>query len=213
MSLSLNTIFPGIVAGDALRAGLLIKEGTEWKRASMSLFFDRGYGLFGIILILSLSLPISGSFLPSSLKQILFLIVYSSILGLLVLNLIGIKWFPRLKNPELLKPLFYPQNLIPITLGLTIQVFFVFQYHFLNKALSIGIPLNILFVVIPVVSFLSALPISISGLGVREGTLSYFLYHIGYPIEYGIALGILGYSLILISAFPGILIYLSQRWK
>jgi uncharacterized membrane protein YbhN (UPF0104 family) len=213
MSLSLNTVFPGIVAGDTLRAGLLIKEGLHWKKASMSLLFDRGYGLFGIIVILSFSLPLYGDFLPQSFKQTLFLIIYSAILGFFLINLLGKKFFPKIQNPEALKPLFFPQNLIPIVLGFVVQVFFVLQYVFLSKALFLSLPLRVLFVVIPIVSFLSALPLSISGLGVREGTLSYFLHLLGYPLEYGVALGLLGYSLILVSAIPGISLYLTKRWK
>ncbi len=213
LSLSLNTVFPGIVAGDTLRAGLLIKEGLHWKKASMSLLFDRGYGLFGIIIILCFSLPLYGNFLPHSFKKTLFLIIYSAVLGFFLINMLGKKFFPKIQNPEALKPLFFPQNLIPIALGFVIQAFFVFQYFFLSKALVLGLPLRVLFVVIPIVSFLSALPLSISGLGVREGTLSYFLHLLGYPLEYGVALGLLGYSLILISAIPGVLLYLTKRWR
>jgi hypothetical protein len=67
--------------------------------------------------------------------------------------------------------------------------------------------------IIPIVSFLSALPLSISGLGLREGTLSYFLHLLNYPIEYGLSLGLLAYSLILISAIPGIILYLKGKWS
>jgi hypothetical protein len=89
------------------------------------------------------------------------------------------------------------------------------QFVFLSKALHLNLKFFHLFVIIPVVSFLAGLPLSISGLGVREGTLSYFLSLLHYSLEYGISLGLLGYSLILISSLPGLYFYLRGKnlWK
>ncbi len=213
LSISLNNVFPGIVAGDTLRGGLLVKHGLNWKKASMSLLFDRGYGFLGILFILSISLPFYGSFLPSKFYYFLFFSAYFAIFLFLLTSFTGSFFLRRSEKMEIFKPLFYPYNLKPFCLGILIQTFFVLQYVFLSKSLSLTIPFRLYFVIIPVISFLSALPLSISGLGVREGTLSYFLSLLGYPISYGLVLGFLGYSLILLSALPGIILYLTKKWN
>lgn len=208
MGFSLNTLLPGIVAGDTLRGFNLFKRGLEWKKACFSVVLDRSLGLMGILFILAISLKIAPNSLPAKLNTLLKFIVYPSILGFLGIVLL-LTFFSK-KN--LLNPLKFPHVLTPSILGIIIQVFFVFQFVFLGKALHFSISISVYFVLIPVISFLSALPLSISGLGVREGTLSYFLHYLNYPVEYGLSMGLLAYSLILVSAIPGAILYLKGRW-
>jgi len=210
MGFSLNTVFPGIVAGDALRGFSLYKKGLDWKKTSFSVVLDRALGLMGIMMILAFSLPRNSSFLPEKFRLLLHLIVYGAILGLTGVIL----FFTYLKKETLFfNPLKLPYILLPLLLGVIIQVFFVFQFFFLGKALNLPLTPSTYFVIIPMISFLSALPLSISGLGVREGTLSYFLHLLNFPVEYGLSLGLLAYSLILISALPGVIFYLKEKWN
>lgn len=211
MGFSLNTIFPGIIGSDILRVLFLTKEGLNWKKASLSVFFDRIFGLSGIFLILVWSLPLFGNFLPSKFYYSLMYLVYGALLAGILANTIIRKYY----SPEYLKPIFFPHNIKPLILGFTIQFLFVLQFIFLGKALHLNLKFIYFFVIIPIVSFLAALPLSISGLGIREGTLSYFLFLLHHSLEYGISLGLLGYSLILISSLPGLYFYLRGKnlWK
>lgn len=211
MGFSLNTVFPGIVGGDLLRTFFLTRAGLNWKKASLSVFYDRLFGLSGIFLILIWTLPSFGKFLPYKFYTFLISLVYIVIFIAVLTNIIILKFY----SPEYLKPLLFPYNIKPLFLGFIIQNLFVLQFIFLSKALHLNLKFIYLFVIIPVVSFLAALPISISGLGVREGTLSYFLSLLHYSLEYGISLGLLGYSLILISSLPGLYFYLKEKtiWK
>ncbi|MCS7199626.1 MAG: flippase-like domain-containing protein [Caldimicrobium sp.] len=208
LGFSINTVFPGIVAGDTLRSIFLTRSGLDWKKAGFSVLLDRGLGLMGILLILSISLPLGDHFLPQPLKLFLYTVSYGSIIGFLILSLLF-----KFLNRDFFKPLEIPTVFKPLLLGLIIQVLFVFQFIFLGLALNFSIKPNYYFIIIPIISFLSALPISISGLGLREGTLSYFLFLLNYPLEYGLSLGLLAYSLILLSSLPGIFVYLRGRWK
>lgn len=209
MGFSLNTLFPGIVAGDTLRGFNLYKKGLEWKKTSFSVVLDRALGLLGIMFILAFSLRMGANFLPANLSTLLKFIVYPSLLGFM-----GVVLFLTFYNKTyFFNPLKLPHVLMPLILGIIIQIFFVFQFLFLGKALHLSLSISAYFVLIPVISFLSALPLSISGLGVREGTLSYFLHYLNYPVEYGLSMGLLAYSLILISAIPGIIFYLRGKWN
>ncbi|MGC9108934.1 MAG: lysylphosphatidylglycerol synthase transmembrane domain-containing protein [Caldimicrobium sp.] len=209
MGFSLNTLFPGVVAGDTLRGFNLYKRGFEWKKTSLSVVLDRVFGLMGIMFILTFSLRGGANFLPDKFRILLQFIVYSSIFAF-----VGIVLFLTFfSKTTFLNPLKLPYVIIPLVLGIIIQIFFVFQFLFLGKALNLPLRFSFYFTIIPIVSFLSALPLSISGLGLREGTLSYFLHLMNYPLEYGLSLGLLAYSLILISAIPGIILYLRGKWN
>lgn len=203
---SLNTVFPGIVAGDTLRGYYLVRDGLEWKKATFSVVFDRAYGLLGIMVILAFFLPFQSSFLPTPFRNLLFLIVYSSLFAFLLISL-----FVRFRyTKEIFQPLSFPFSLKPLFIGFIIQILFVFQFIALGTSMNLNLGAHY-FVIIPIISFLAALPLSISGLGVREGTLSYFLYLLHYPVEIGLSIGLLAYSLILLSAIPGVFFYLSGR--
>ncbi len=211
MGFSLNTVFPGIVGGDLLRAFFLTKAGLNWKKASLSVIFDRFFGFLGTLFILVWSVPFFGNFLPYKFYLSFLYLVYGLIFAGFFTHFIGLKYL----SLDYLKPLVFPYNVKPGFLGFLIQLLFVLQFIFLGKALHLNLKYFYFFVIIPIVSFLSALPLSISGLGIREGTLSYFLSLLNYSLEYGISLGLLGYSLILISSLPGLYFYLRERklWK
>ncbi len=209
ISFTFNTAFPGIVGGDLLRVYYLTKAGLDWKKATFSVFLDRALGLAGILTILVVVTFFFGGFLPVRLLwfiRILFLLGFIAFLGIFYYNM---KSTPK----ELLNPLKPAIFLKAYFLGIFVQLIFLGEFIFLGKALSLPVPLKYYLVIIPIVSFLSALPISISGLGVREGSLSFFFSLLKYPLEYGISLGLLGYTLILIGSTPGIYLYLKERKK
>lgn len=211
MCFSLNTLLPGIVGGDLLRTYFLTKRGLSLKKASFSVVLDRFYGLIGIFMILAIFLPFYGYFLPSEFFIFLVFTTYSVILLLILISFILTKF----SKVDYFKPLSFPCNIYPIFLGFLIQILFVIQFILLRKAIHFEVDDVYLFVIIPIISFLSALPISISGLGVREGGLGYFLTLLNYSVEYGVALGILGYTLIVFSSLPGLFFYLRGKstWK
>ncbi|MFN3921218.1 MAG: lysylphosphatidylglycerol synthase transmembrane domain-containing protein, partial [Caldimicrobium sp.] len=161
MGFSLNTLFPGIVAGDTLRGYFLVKDGLEWKKATFSVIFDRAYGLLGIMIILAFFLPYQSSFLPSPFRKFLFFTVYGSLFVFLLLSLLVKFKYTK----EIFQPLSFPFSLKPLFIGFIIQILFVLQFVSLGTSMNLNLG-TLYFVIIPIISFLSALPLSISGLGV-----------------------------------------------
>ena len=53
------------------------------------------------------------------------------------------------------------------------------------------------------VMLLQALPISLAGIGVREGAYAYLVTLFGLPVETGVVIGILFFSQMLIMAITG----------
>ena len=81
----------------------------------------------------------------------------------------------------------------------------------LAMALQLSIPWSYFLVFGPLVNIFSALPISINGLGVREGGFVYFLSHIGLPREAAVAFALLWFALVLLSGLCGGAVYLWHR--
>ena len=85
------------------------------------------------------------------------------------------------------------------------QAAVVFSVFLGAKALDIPVSWSAVLAVVPAVAILQVLPISISGLGVREGALVLFLAHVqlGVRAEEAIALGLLFYGLNLAASLLG----------
>jgi uncharacterized membrane protein YbhN (UPF0104 family) len=101
----------------------------------------------------------------------------------------------------------------PGRMSLALFISFVFQmlnimvYASIGIALGLGVPLGYYFVIVPAVDLISILPISISGIGVREGSYVYLLYLAGVQTSKGLAFGILGFIVVTAASLLGGIIY------
>jgi hypothetical protein len=102
----------------------------------------------------------------------------------------------------------------PGMMSLVLAISFCFQiinimvYALLGMALNLGIPLGDYFVIVPLVDLVSILPISISGIGVREGSYVGLLYLAGVGTSKGLAFGIVGFLVVMAASLLGGIIYL-----
>jgi hypothetical protein len=78
----------------------------------------------------------------------------------------------------------------------------------LGGALGLELPATAYCVAVPLASLLSALPISLNGVGVREGALVWVLTPYGVSGAQGIALGLLWFSVTVATGLIGGLVYL-----
>lgn len=87
--------------------------------------------------------------------------------------------------------------------ALAYQSSVVLAVMLIATALDIDVPLAALVAFVPAVAMVQVLPISISGLGVREGMLVLFLGPLGASNAEAIALGLLWYAAILVVSMLG----------
>jgi uncharacterized protein (TIRG00374 family) len=101
-----------------------------------------------------------------------------------------------------------PRQLVPV-IGTAVlyQISIVVMYGLIFRALDMPVPLFGLLAFAPAVLMLQVLPISLGGLGVREGALVLFLHSFlsahGLPDSRAIAAGLLWYALTLIVSVLG----------
>ena len=104
---------------------------------------------------------------------------------------------------------------LPRTLGLSILInlLMVWQFIVLARGLHLAPPPGALYLVVPVVICISALPISPSGLGVRENLFVHLLAvpAIGVPETGALSLSLLAYAMSLAWSVIGGLLYVTRK--
>lgn len=106
-----------------------------------------------------------------------------------------------------------PRQIVRVLLtALIYQVFIVGSYVLIFRALDLDVPIAAVFAFIPAVSMLQTLPISLGGLGVREGALVFFRHGLGVHSASAITVGLLWYgSLVIVSMLGAPIVAVGQR--
>jgi uncharacterized protein (TIRG00374 family) len=80
-------------------------------------------------------------------------------------------------------------------------------------ALGIDVPLIYFFLFIPIISFLSLLPISANGIGIMEGGFMFFLSQVGATTSEALLLGLAKRVLMIVVTLPGALLLAMEGWS
>ena len=93
-----------------------------------------------------------------------------------------------------------------ILLSLLIQTCSILVYYVLTLALHLTIPLADLFLFFPMINMIAMLPISLGGLGLREGVSIYLFQKIGVDLAHAMGLSLVWYFfLVCTSALGGVI--------
>jgi hypothetical protein len=119
------------------------------------------------------------------------------------------RWAAKIKLRDFAVYWSYPARMsLVLAISFCFQVINILVYALLGTALDLGIPWGDYFVIVPLVDLISILPISISGIGVREGSYVGLLYLLGVETSRGLAFGILGFLVVMAASLIGGIIYL-----
>jgi uncharacterized protein (TIRG00374 family) len=80
--------------------------------------------------------------------------------------------------------------------------------YFIARALGIDIPLLYFFVFIPLITIISAIPLTFAGLGVREGSYAGLFALVGVPAEQSILVSLASFTLVIMVAIIGAVVYM-----
>jgi uncharacterized protein (TIRG00374 family) len=196
--------------------------------AISSVLLDRLIGLFSMLataLVMGLALapaapelwPIVWGCALAIVALVSFVAVINTEIGRQTVSWLPGRLFKRLKpsldklvaslaehgrNLRLLAPITSLSLLMQIVRALTIWVIF--------RSMGTDVALLHCLVFVPLVFVLLAAPVSVGGLGVREGALAFFFAYVGVPAEESVAAGLVMYALQLVFVVPGLLIFLTR---
>lgn len=98
-----------------------------------------------------------------------------------------------------------------IILILLFQLSTIISVYLIFKAYGFDIPLYKHISLYPIISILSMIPITISGLGIREGFFVYFYAQLGVPSDMAVIVSLVNYIIIVLTpAFIGCLFYINE---
>jgi uncharacterized membrane protein YbhN (UPF0104 family) len=79
------------------------------------------------------------------------------------------------------------------------------------QAIGVSLPLSVWFAVVPLVALAMVVPVSINGVGVREGGLALMLKPAGVPTDAAVAIGLLWFLATIVSGLIGGVLFLLDR--
>lgn len=229
LGLFFNNFLPTGIGGDVIRILRLRKFGYTTHLLVSSSLMDRILGLTSILMMGLVALSITPDFvLHPNTKLIIYIIAILTPFGLLFLfsdympklTQLAIQRFHKGRLTDFLLNVMStlheyrqsrPRVLVALILSILAQYFIIASYVLVGFSLDISLPISVFFIIIPIVFLATSLPISIGGLGVREGVIVSLFSLFNVNTQAAIALSILYFIIILLISLPGGLVLLSNK--
>jgi len=212
------------VGGDAMRVWRMVRFKIPVAIATQSVLLDRLAGFGGIVVVLLATIPFLVPLLESLEMKVGLLLIAGGVLGFIFAVFVLRRLPERFTKHRIMSTIsaFAARGLYiarsgrgaAYVLGLSVlvQLANVLVLFILARGLSINLALGTFVIFMPTVLFLSMLPISISGWGVREGAMVGALAVEGVPAHQSLALSIcFGLALVVISLPGGLMWFVSRN--
>jgi hypothetical protein len=217
-----NQVLPTGVGGDAVRAWRCSRVGVALGAAIRSILLDRACGYLVLVVLYAVGLPSLLHILPDARERSAVLAVLAA--GLL--GLVALVSLDRLPRPILRLRLMAPfaelsragrrlftnprqcgavLGLSVITIALTVLAF-----KFVGDAVGSRLSLGSWMMIVPPVTLIQLMPVSLAGWGVREAALVVMLGSFGVPAEAALAISVLVGLCLILAGLPGGLIWLAD---
>jgi len=213
------------VGGDAMRVWRMVRFRIPVSIATQAVLLDRIAGFGGVVAVLLATIPFLVPRLQSIEMEVGLLLIGAAVLGALATVFVLRRLPERLTRHRAIAAVvgFTSRGLYiarsgrgaahVIGLSVLIQLANVLVLYLLAQGLGIDVGFGPFLVFMPTVLFLSMLPISVAGWGVREGAMVGALAVVGVPAHQSLALSIcFGLALVLVS-LPGGLIWFVSRHR
>jgi glycosyltransferase 2 family protein len=210
-----NLFLPGLVGGDAARAIYLGREHDRMGPAVASTVADRLVGLMALCwFAATLVWALNDGILPASVTRPVILLGLAGFAAYLAAPLIARAehLMPhRLARPiGLVTPYLHrPAALIvPLGLSLLLQISLVIGQYILALGLGLSIPLYVMLLCLPIANTFASIPVTIGGLGLREGAYTLLFGMAGVSRVDAVALGLLWFASATLGGLVGIIPFL-----
>jgi uncharacterized membrane protein YbhN (UPF0104 family) len=211
-----NTFLPGLVGGDAIKAYYLYKKTGEGAQTLASVFMDRYVGYVTLMIIGLIAYPFGAKHIKGSwIEWLLPLIVLCFALGSFIV--LGLRLGKRVKflNDIYSHFHFYRRKkgvvAKTILLSAVIQCSVIFAVYLLARGLGVELPLYIFFVFIPIIVTVSAMPVSLSGIGLREASFALLFSSVGVNTETATAISFAWFLSLVVGGLAGLYEYLKYK--
>ena len=209
------------VAGEGVRAWLLVRLGCDWRSAVTSVVIDRGVGVglliaigFGILLLLPSGLTALGGY-----REVV-LVIYGAMLLAAALGLVlaptVAPWLSRWQFSRWLatlavdarRVLLGPYGPMILGIGCLVHVLTIVVIWSLGRAQGLLLPVSDAAILFTVMISVALVPISIGGWGLREVAVISLLGNYGVPPERALLFSVCFGLALAVGSLPGALAWL-----
>ncbi|PHQ80400.1 MAG: hypothetical protein COB66_04870 [Coxiella sp. (in: Bacteria)] len=216
-----NQILPSNIGGDGYRMFEITKLGISKRLAITSVLADRAIGASGLVVIALFSLPISYHLLPHKLFLIVLSTVVVSLSGItfiIFLHRIRIRflekyfrWFYDLSNTLKDSYSSVTDLLFKLLLSVITNLCATVCFYLIACALHVPCRLSDFLVIIPLVTLISMIPISMAGWGVRESAMVLLGAAIGIHHPAALAISLIYGMTSIVTSLPGFYLYFIHK--
>ena len=222
VGLFFNQILPTGVGGDVVRAWRCSRVGIALGAAIRSILLDRACGYLVLVVLYAVGLPTLLHILPSARER-------NAVLAVLVVSLLALvallsldRLPRRILRFRLMSPfaelsragrrLFTNPRRCCAVLGLSVITIAltVLAFNFAGDAVGSRLSLGSWMMIVPPVTLIQLVPVSLAGWGVREAALVVALGSFGVPAEAALAISVLVGLCLIVAGLPGGLIWLAD---
>jgi glycosyltransferase 2 family protein len=211
-----NSFLPGVIGGDAIKAYYLNKDAKKISLTLASVFMDRYFGYASLMIIGISAFPFAyGYFGPTAYRWIMPGIFVAFVAASFLF--FGLKMGKRFNSVaeiyEYFGKLKSRQDVIvkAVLLSFVVQLLNFVMVIILALAMGENIPLIALFVFLPIIITVTTIPISVSGLGVREGSFVLLLGLINVRPEVATSLSLSWFLTNFLGGLPGLVAYIRHK--
>lgn len=231
LGLFFNNFLPTGIGGDVARTVHLNLSGHSAKSLISSALADRAIGLVVMLLMGGISVLLSPELRMED-DQRYYLIALIA-LGILSGSLLF--WFSdrfpiealsrRYQHTRIRKAIVEVVHLCltyrsairlvisAMLLSVVVQSIVILTYYLLGSSIGIALSLTTFFAFVSIVQLATSLPLSIGGLGIREGAMVALLTSVGIDMQQSVALTLLFLLVLWLCTLPGALVVLLGRRK
>lgn len=213
-----GNFLPGAVGGDFVKAYYLNKDAKKMSLTLASVFIDRYLGYVSLMIIGMISFPFALGFISGSpVRWLMPGIFLAFIVGsfLFFTLQVGRRFSAVAEFYGYFVSLWARRDVIfkAIAYSAVVQCMGFFSVSMLASAMGQDIPILVLFAFLPIVITLTTIPVSISGLGIREGAFVILLGFIGVRPEIATSLSLSWFISIFFGSLPGLVEYIRHSDK
>jgi uncharacterized membrane protein YbhN (UPF0104 family) len=222
-----NLFAPSTVGGDVTRVYYLMKdEDIEGRgrsvsavHATISVLMDRAIGMIVLVWLGAVGLLLFPYYaVPETVRSVTLLIATGLLIAILLTPLLkrflpedGHQLIVKLRLAMRSYRSHWPALAAAAALSLLIHLIQAWMHAVMGRALDLEVPFSFCLIIYPLVGTFAAIPISLNGLGLREGGYIFLLAAIGIGTEKGIAFGMLLFLIIVLDSLIGGLLFMCQQ--
>jgi uncharacterized membrane protein YbhN (UPF0104 family) len=213
-----NLLLPTSVGGDVVRAWYLNGRSGRHLAALGAVFVDRFSGLLVLLGLACMGVLLAPFALPAWVIAFVGGTAACALLGIAAVPLLtryGGRVSKRLHKVRLALALLTAPRLLAAStlLSLVVQAGNVALVMLIGAAIGAPVPPAYYWIVVPMVTLLTMLPISINGMGMRENAMVLFLAPFGVAKDLAVTLGLLWFTVFLVASLAGGLVYLFGQFE